>query len=93
MQVFEFMDTIIMCLRCRFRQITFLHVYHHASIFAIWWAIVKYYPGGGPASCRRIVCYVLTPHHLRGVLLLHSELVCTRRDVWLLLLERRCPSH
>ncbi|CEO95000.1 unnamed protein product (mitochondrion) [Plasmodiophora brassicae] len=45
-KVFEFMDTIIMCLRCRFRQITFLHVYHHASIFAIWWAIVKYYPGG-----------------------------------------------
>eukprot|EP00474_Spongospora_subterranea_P009007 CRZ09465.1 hypothetical protein [Spongospora subterranea] len=42
----EFGDTAIMALRHRFRQITFLHVYHHASIFSIWWIIAKYHPGG-----------------------------------------------
>jgi len=29
-----------------FRQISFLHVYHHASIFFVWWIIVYYAPGG-----------------------------------------------
>jgi hypothetical protein len=32
----EFIDTVIMCLKKNFHQITFLHMYHHASIFAIW---------------------------------------------------------
>lgn len=28
------------------RQISFLHVYHHSSIAAIWWAITYHAPGG-----------------------------------------------
>lgn len=42
----EFFDTILMCLKQNFRQITFLHVYHHSSIFVIWWIIMSYVPGG-----------------------------------------------
>ena len=42
----EFLDTAIMALKLSFRQISFLHVYHHASIFAIWWLIVRFAPGG-----------------------------------------------
>lgn len=42
----EFLDTILMCLKRNFRQITFLHVYHHSSIFIIWWFIMSYVPGG-----------------------------------------------
>ena len=42
----EFIDTVIMCLKQNYRQITFLHVYHHASIFVIWWVIVYFAPGG-----------------------------------------------
>ena len=42
----EFLDTVIMCLKQNYRQITFLHVYHHASIFVIWWLIVYFAPGG-----------------------------------------------
>lgn len=42
----EFMDTILMALKRNFRQITFLHVYHHSSIFVIWWFIMSYCPGG-----------------------------------------------
>jgi fucose permease len=46
----EFMDTILMALKQNFRQISFLHVYHHSSIFVIWWFIISYVPyvqGGG----------------------------------------------
>lgn len=42
----EFMDTVLMALKQNFRQITFLHVYHHSSIFVIWWFIISYVPGG-----------------------------------------------
>ena len=42
----EFFDTVLMCLKQNFRQITFLHVYHHSSIFFIWWIIISYVPGG-----------------------------------------------
>jgi hypothetical protein len=45
-KIFEFMDTFIMALRYRFRQITFLHVYHHSSIFFTWWFVVRNAPGG-----------------------------------------------
>lgn len=45
-KILEFIDTIIMCLKQNYRQITFLHVYHHASIFVIWWCIVYFAPGG-----------------------------------------------
>jgi hypothetical protein len=42
----EFLDTILMAIKPNCRQITFLHVYHHSSIFLIWWIIVSYVPGG-----------------------------------------------
>ena len=48
MQAYEFMDTAIMVLRKKNSQISFLHVYHHASTFApCWWAAVNFAPGGG----------------------------------------------
>jgi len=47
-KILEFIDTILMCLRKSFRQITFLHVYHHASIYVIWWIVLYYIPGGEP---------------------------------------------
>lgn len=40
----EFFDTVLMALKQNFRQITFLHVYHHSSIFVIWWFIISYVP-------------------------------------------------
>jgi len=42
----EFLDTFIMVLRKSNQQISFLHVYHHASVTAIWWYNMYYYPGG-----------------------------------------------
>ena len=43
---FEFTDTFIMILRKKFTQVTFLHVYHHASISAVVWTYLRYTRGG-----------------------------------------------
>ncbi len=45
-KILEFGDTVLMALKKNFHQISFLHLYHHTSIFAIWWIIVYYAPGG-----------------------------------------------
>merc|ERR1719265_576331 len=36
-KVLDFMDTVFMVARRKWRQISFLHVYHHASIFLVYW--------------------------------------------------------
>src|SRR5690348_12363503 len=42
-----------MALKKNYHQITFLHIYHHVTIFPIWWAIVYFAPGGeGLCMCR-----------------------------------------
>ena len=43
---YECMDTFIMILRKSYRQITFLHVYHHASMIVFTWAVLYNHPGG-----------------------------------------------
>jgi len=50
-KVIEFNDTFIMILRKSFRQVTFLHVYHHYTIFTIWWATTHHAPGGDGYFC------------------------------------------
>lgn len=42
----EFMDTVLMVLRKRNHQITFLHVFHHATMLNIWWWVCMFIPGG-----------------------------------------------
>ncbi|KAJ3077871.1 hypothetical protein HK102_004907 [Quaeritorhiza haematococci] len=42
----EFVDTFIMVLKKNNRQISFLHLYHHGSIFVIWWLVTFWAPGG-----------------------------------------------
>jgi len=45
-KILEFIDTFIMVLKKSDRQISFLHLYHHTTIFGIWWAVTKWAPGG-----------------------------------------------
>ncbi|CAG8459277.1 10989_t:CDS:2 [Dentiscutata heterogama] len=45
-KIAEFMDTFIMVLKKNNHQITFLHVYHHTSIFIIWWWVTYVAPTG-----------------------------------------------
>ncbi|XP_063724016.1 very long chain fatty acid elongase 4-like [Symsagittifera roscoffensis] len=42
----EYMDTIIFILRKKNDQVSFLHVYHHATMFSLWWIGVKWVAGG-----------------------------------------------
>jgi len=43
----EYADTYIMLLKKNYRQVSFLHVYHHASILLIWTLALNTAPGGG----------------------------------------------
>lgn len=42
----EFMDTVLMIVRKKNEQITFLHVFHHATMLNIWWWTLMFIPGG-----------------------------------------------
>lgn len=45
-KLIEFMDTFFFILRKNNHQITFLHIYHHASMFNIWWFVMNWVPCG-----------------------------------------------
>ncbi|XP_058507395.1 elongation of very long chain fatty acids protein 5 [Solea solea] len=45
-KVIEFMDTFFFILRKNNHQITFLHIYHHASMLNIWWFVMNWIPCG-----------------------------------------------
>uniref|UniRef100_A0A336L063 Elongation of very long chain fatty acids protein n=1 Tax=Culicoides sonorensis TaxID=179676 RepID=A0A336L063_CULSO len=45
-KISELLDTVFFVLRKKDRQVSFLHVYHHAGMPIISWGLTKYYPGG-----------------------------------------------
>ena len=45
----EFADTAFFILRKKNNQLTFLHVYHHSTMFCLWWIGIKWVAGG---SCE-----------------------------------------
>ncbi|CAH0554790.1 unnamed protein product [Brassicogethes aeneus] len=57
-KVTELLDTIFFVLRKNERQITFLHLYHHAGMMAISWGVAKYYPGGHGTFVGMINCFI-----------------------------------
>lgn len=44
-KVLEFLDTVFMIVEGRWRQVSFLHVYHHVSILSYWFTILWMSPG------------------------------------------------
>ncbi|KAF2878911.1 hypothetical protein ILUMI_27256 [Ignelater luminosus] len=46
LKIIELIETLFFTLRKKYNQVTVLHVYHHASTFAVAWLAVKFYPGG-----------------------------------------------
>ncbi|OSX76321.1 hypothetical protein BU14_0197s0017 [Porphyra umbilicalis] len=44
-KVIEFLDSVFMVFEGRWRQLSFLHVYHHLSILSYWFAILWIAPG------------------------------------------------
>ncbi|XP_038068704.1 elongation of very long chain fatty acids protein 4-like [Patiria miniata] len=45
-KLIEMLDTVFFICRKKNSQLTFLHVYHHASMFAWWWIGIKWVAGG-----------------------------------------------
>ncbi|EPY42946.1 elongation of very long chain fatty acids protein 4 [Angomonas deanei] len=42
----EWFDTVLMLLKHNYHQVSVLHVYHHVTIFVIWWLACWMAPGG-----------------------------------------------
>ncbi|EDV40517.1 uncharacterized protein Dana_GF10549 [Drosophila ananassae] len=57
-KVFEFADTAFFILRHKWSQLSFLHVYHHSSMFCITWAVVKWMPSGSAFLPALINCFI-----------------------------------
>ncbi|XP_050443774.1 elongation of very long chain fatty acids protein 4-like isoform X2 [Adelges cooleyi] len=57
-KLLEFSDTIFFILRKKDRQLTFLHVYHHSTMFALWWTIVKWIPTGSIFLAAMVNCFI-----------------------------------
>ena len=36
-KVVEMLDSTMFMLRGKYNQLSFLHIYHHSSMFALWW--------------------------------------------------------
>ncbi|KAJ8958334.1 hypothetical protein NQ318_017480 [Aromia moschata] len=45
-KMLEFCDTFFFILRKKDSQLTFLHVYHHSTMFGLWWIGIKWVPSG-----------------------------------------------
>lgn len=45
-KIIELADTVFFILRKKDNQVTFLHVYHHATMIVNWWLAAKYIPVG-----------------------------------------------
>jgi hypothetical protein len=45
-KLIEFCDTFFFILRKKDNQLTFLHVYHHSTMFSLWWIGIKWVPSG-----------------------------------------------
>ncbi|XP_061636447.1 ELOVL fatty acid elongase 8b isoform X3 [Phyllopteryx taeniolatus] len=79
-KVIELSDTLIFILRKKNGQVTFLHVFHHATMIFNWWSAVKYTAGGQSAVSADSHARDLQPvhpmrlpgcHQHRGGCLLH----------------------
>ncbi|CAE7328545.1 Elovl2 [Symbiodinium sp. KB8] len=59
-KILELGDTCIMVFKQNWNQISFLHVYHHASVIITWILFLTYSPGGSPwfACCVNSLVHV-----------------------------------
>jgi len=87
----EFFDTVIMALKKNFHQITFLHLYHHASIFMIWWVITYFGPGGEAyfSACLNSFIHVV----MYGYYLWSANARKLKKDANGKLIEKPGPTH
>ena len=54
----EMLDSVFFIVRKKENQLTFLHVYHHSTMFCLWWIGVKYVAGGSSFLGAMFNCFV-----------------------------------
>ncbi|KAG9510993.1 Elongation of very long chain fatty acids protein 4 [Fragariocoptes setiger] len=54
----EFMDTFFFILRKKESQMSFLHLYHHSTMFCVWWVGARFVPGGSVMAAVAVNCFV-----------------------------------
>lgn len=54
----EFCDTLFFILRKKNNQLSFLHIYHHSTMFAFWFVGAKWVPGGSSLSAAIVNCFI-----------------------------------
>mmetsp|Transcript_37167 Transcript_37167/g.59693 ORF Transcript_37167/g.59693 Transcript_37167/m.59693 type:complete len:299 (-) Transcript_37167:451-1347(-) len=75
-KIYEFLDTFIMILKNNLKQVSFLHVYHHATISFMWWMIAHRAPGGDAyfsAALNSWVHVCMYTYYLMAVLIGKDE--------------------
>lgn len=73
----EFLDTVFFILRKKFNQVSFLHVYHHCTMFILWWIGIKWVPGGQCESKNQTRACLCTWSWKIGTLRLFSNNTAT----------------
>ncbi|CAO1433370.1 unnamed protein product [Diamesa serratosioi] len=62
----EFMDTLFFILRKKDKQLSFLHIYHHSTMFFFWWIGIKFVPTGStflPAVVNSFIHVVMYSYY------------------------------
>ncbi|XP_030385974.1 elongation of very long chain fatty acids protein 4-like [Scaptodrosophila lebanonensis] len=70
-KLLEFSDTLFFILRKKWSQLSFLHVYHHSTMFVLCWIIVKWIPTGStfvPAIMNSFVHIIMYSYYALSTL-------------------------
>ncbi|KAF4526383.1 hypothetical protein B566_EDAN016458 [Ephemera danica] len=65
-KLLEFCDTFFFILRKKNNQLTFLHVYHHSTMFSLWWIGIKWVPSGStflPAMVNSFIHVIMYTYY------------------------------
>lgn len=75
-KILDFVDTYLIILSCKWRQLTVLHVYHHASVLlAFWFNLALMYDGD-------IYITILLNSGVHAVMYTYYFLSLHTRDIW-----------
>ncbi|KAI8118691.1 Elongation of very long chain fatty acids protein 4 [Lucilia cuprina] len=65
-KLLEFSDTLFFILRHKWDQLTPLHIYHHSTMFPLWWIAIKWVPTGSsffPALINSLIHVVMYTYY------------------------------
>ena len=75
-KVVEMLDSTMFMLRGKYNQLSFLHIYHHASMFGLWWIGVAFVAGGvsvQPALINASVHVIMYAYYFLAALGPHMQ--------------------